>query len=463
MSSSTSLISSPTRMLMVGSYIVDKKIGVGSFSVVFRAHHHVTHQTVAIKSITRSKINVNDKLKSNLEREIEVMKSMEHSNILRLIEVINTEKHIYLILEYCNHGDLHHLIQRHKSRGMDLQLIRELATQLLSGLEYLSSRNLVHRDVKPHNLLLHTVVSEGGEERLELKFADFGFARALAPEEMTKSMCCSPLYAAPELLSGSTYDARVDLWSAGIVLYEMLTGEVPFRASNHVQLVQRIQRDPTLHFPGHTATTPSSQQQQHLQQLIRSLVQLNPQARSDASKLKSHLFFHNNNHLSSNNESTVAAVNTLLLLSQEQLQPAYMLLDTLLLHDIINTYDMYLLLVQQILQSSILHQTLQTKEQQLIMQRFHNMIVLQKNDSLTTTTWDCFVFISDLLIQSAEQETLHCYEQAWNLLQQIHIVLTLVFKEERYGEKNMEYQQWNDYILQRIHECEICLNKQTQC
>lgn len=274
----------------VGAYIVDRRIGNGSFSTVFLAHSSSSPPTpVAIKSILRTKLSSHKQLLQNLEREIEIMKSMDHNNMTRLLEVIETEKHIYLIMEHCNAGDLHRLIRSSsdpKRTPMSIDLILHLSVQLLDGLQYLSERGLVHRDVKPHNLLLHM---DTPTSRARLKFADFGFARALEPAQMAQSMCCSPLYAAPELLRGDTYDARIDLWSAGIVLYELLTGRVPFRASSPVELLKSIVSHPNIQFPSTQLAGADALKQRRLQDVIQGLLQLTPTMRWTAERAKQHL------------------------------------------------------------------------------------------------------------------------------------------------------------------------------
>ena len=178
-----------------------------------------------------------------------------------------SEKFIYLILEYCGGGDLSRLIRKHgplteaRAQGLMRQLgtciplaaavahlpltcclltsphIARLCGHTASGLYFLWSNNLIHRDLKPQNLLL---TSDGPDA--VLKIADFGFARHLATATLAETLCGSPLYMAPEILRYQKYDAKADLWSVGAILFEMIAKRPPFTGANHMQLLQNIER-----------------------------------------------------------------------------------------------------------------------------------------------------------------------------------------------------------------------------
>jgi serine/threonine-protein kinase ULK/ATG1 len=218
---------------LVGDYVVVKKIGKGSSASVWQGYHKITHLPVAIKAVNRLKIPA--KLLERIPGEIQIMKQLNHPNILRLYDVHTTEKHVYLILEYCGGGDLSQFIKQHGPLKEDAAL--HMFRQLASGLRYMYSMNLIHRDIKPQNLLL-TVTNT----YITLKIADFGFARELQNQDMTQTFCGSPIYMSPEILTGKPYNISTDLWSSGIVLYEMVTGKSPFMVNNIVQLIQHLQR-----------------------------------------------------------------------------------------------------------------------------------------------------------------------------------------------------------------------------
>jgi serine/threonine-protein kinase ULK/ATG1 len=226
---------------MIGQYIPSSQsLGRGASGEVLLGTHYLTKQQVAIKCILLSSLT--EQTRSNLTREITVMQTLDHANIVKLLDVITTDTHQYLVLEYCNGKDLAHCL---KEKPIPETLTRSLVFQLVSGLQHGRKFNLLHRDLKPQNLLLH--VDDQG--RTILKIADFGFAK-VGPKEtdVANTMCGSPLYMAPEILLSKAYDAKVDLWSLGAIIYEMLARSPPFRASNIMELLRNIQEKP-LAFP----------------------------------------------------------------------------------------------------------------------------------------------------------------------------------------------------------------------
>lgn len=244
---------------------------------------------VAIKSVDLHKLN--RKLKENLYSEIHILKTLHHPHIVALIDCKEDSAHIHLIMEFCELGDLSYFIKkrdtlhRHDTTAdmirkypnpaagaLNEVIVRHFLKQLASALQFLRARNFIHRDVKPQNLLLdpsplyyakakpETVPYAAHDKSLTpivgveslptLKIADFGFARSLPNTSLAETLCGSPLYMAPEILRYEKYDAKADLWSVGTVLYEMMVGKPPFRASNHVELLRRIERgEDKIRFP----------------------------------------------------------------------------------------------------------------------------------------------------------------------------------------------------------------------
>lgn len=268
---------------------------------------------MAIKSVTLAKLN--KKLKENLSSEIQILKGLYHPHIVALLDCYETSSHIHLVMEYCALGDLSLFIKRRHSLGdhrytrdmiakypnppggaLNEVIVRHFLKQLSSALKFLRDRNLIHRDIKPQNLLLcpspssyragiaNIVPYKGSDDSYSpttgleslplLKIADFGFARSLPATSMAETLCGSPLYMAPEILRYEKYDAKADLWSVGTVLYEMMVGKPPFRAANHVDLLRRIEKaDDKVKFP---EDNPASSE---MKQLIRALLKRNPVAR----------------------------------------------------------------------------------------------------------------------------------------------------------------------------------------
>ena len=211
--------------------VCKKKIGRGSFSSVYQGLNITNQCRVAIKKIHTNNHHAG-KMEKYFQSEIEIMKSLEHPNILALYDVVYQTKYIYLILEYCEQGDLSKLM---RARGrFSEQQCQSYLTQLAEGLKYLYQHNIFHRDLKPQNLLL---TKEG-----TLKLTDFGFARIMHPDALAETMCGSPLYMAPEILHYKKYTIKSDLWSVGIILYQMLLGTTPYRAGNIPELVDQMDK-----------------------------------------------------------------------------------------------------------------------------------------------------------------------------------------------------------------------------
>ncbi|CAN8316938.1 unnamed protein product [Cochlearia groenlandica] len=225
---------------VVGDYLVGRKIGSGSFSVVWEARHIVHGTVVAIKEIAMARLN--KKLQDSLMSEIFILRRINHRNIIRLLDMIESPGKIHLVLEYCKGGDLSVYIQRHGS--VPEATAKHFMLQLAAGLQVLRDNNIIHRDLKPQNLLLST-----DENDADLKIADFGFARSLQPRGLAETLCGSPLYMAPEIMQLQKYDAKADLWSVGAILFQLVTGRTPFTGNSQIQLLQNIMRSTGLHFP----------------------------------------------------------------------------------------------------------------------------------------------------------------------------------------------------------------------
>ncbi|GHJ86785.1 hypothetical protein NliqN6_3187 [Naganishia liquefaciens] len=264
----------------VGQYILGSEIGKGSFATVYKGYIHKTREPVAIKAVSRGKLT--PKLLENLEGEINIMKACIHRNVVALRECIKNENFIYLIMDFCSGGDLSIYIRKRgrlasleyplpdptgqtqgqmvfwphpQEGGLDDFVVRNFLGQLAEALKFLRDKNLIHRDIKPQNLLLQppTEAEYASGHPLGipmLKVADFGFARSLPAAALAETLCGSPLYMAPEILRYEKYDAKADLWSVGAVLFEMAVGKPPFKATNHVELLKKIERnDDKIRFP----------------------------------------------------------------------------------------------------------------------------------------------------------------------------------------------------------------------
>ena len=214
----------------VGRYVLEKKIGKGSYAQVWLGHCDDSDENVAVKVISRHTVNET----AQLRQEVAVLKKIDHPNIVKFRDLKKSVGHYYLVLEYCAGGDLARFI---RTRGkIKEQPAQRFLQQLSSGLLTLHRLSFIHRDLKPQNILL----TEDSEDAV-LKIADFGFARFLDAADMAATVCGSPLYMAPEILRHERYDARADLWSLGTIVYELLFGVPPYTGSNPMQLLATIE------------------------------------------------------------------------------------------------------------------------------------------------------------------------------------------------------------------------------
>lgn len=197
----------------IGDYEIGRTLGLGSQAKVKLGKHKVTGEKVAIKIIKKKNFDSKPDQKIKLQREISLMRIFNHPHLLKLIDVYETETHIYLILEYAKHGELFDYIV---ARGcLSAECALNMFHQIVFGLDFLHTNNICHRDLKPENILL--------DRNDRVKIADFGFARWMK-NSTTSTSCGSPHYAAPEVIKGdANYDGKIaDIWSLGVIFYTLL-------------------------------------------------------------------------------------------------------------------------------------------------------------------------------------------------------------------------------------------------
>ncbi|KAL1804728.1 hypothetical protein ACET3Z_027796 [Daucus carota] len=269
--------SSSSRGRVVGDYLVGRQIGSGSFSTVWHARHKILGTEVAIKEIATARLN--KKLEESLMSEIDILRNVNHPNIIRLYDMIQEPGKIHIVLEYCKGGDLSMFINRRQERIPEATA-KHFMLQLASGLKVLRDNNVIHRDLKPQNLLISS-----NDDNAVLKIADFGFARSLQPRNLAETLCGSPLYMAPEIMQLQKYDAKADLWSVGAILFQLVTGRTPFTGSNQIQLLQNIVRATELRFPSDVTDLSSE-----CVDLCRKLLRRNPVERLTFEEFFNHPF-----------------------------------------------------------------------------------------------------------------------------------------------------------------------------
>lgn len=168
-----------------------------------------------------------------LENEIKVLRSCNNENIIKLYDIKKTANNFYLILEYCNEGDLMQYLKAKQYINEEEAI--EYFLQILNAFKTLVKSKIMHRDFKLANILKH----DG-----HIKIADFGFSKLLGTDNKAQTMLGSPLNMAPEVLNNEAYNNKADIWSIGTVFYEMLFGKPPFVASNMIDLIRNIQKNP---------------------------------------------------------------------------------------------------------------------------------------------------------------------------------------------------------------------------
>uniref|UniRef100_A0A8C5SUP8 non-specific serine/threonine protein kinase n=1 Tax=Laticauda laticaudata TaxID=8630 RepID=A0A8C5SUP8_LATLA len=214
----------------IGNYRLLKTIGKGNFAKVKLARHVLTGREVSFFRLGLITIILFAKC---LFREVRIMKILNHPNIVKLFEVIETEKTLYLIMEYASGGEVFDYLVAHGR--MKEKEARAKFRQIVSAVQYCHQKCIVHRDLKAENLLL--------DGDMNIKIADFGFSNEFTVGNKLDTFCGSPPYAAPELFQGKKYDGpEVDVWSLGVILYTLVSGSLPFDGQNLKELRERVLR-----------------------------------------------------------------------------------------------------------------------------------------------------------------------------------------------------------------------------
>ena len=203
---------------LIGEYEIKKTIGKGTFSRVKLGIHIITHKKVAIKVLDKSKIIEKEDL-DRIIREMEILSKIDHPNVIKVYEISENEKNYYIIMEYCEGGELfNYIVKKQRLKEKEASIFYY---QLINGLEYIHSKGIAHRDLKPENLLL--------AENKQIKIIDFGLSNFYDGKTNLTTPCGSPCYASPEMISGENYDGfGIDIWATGIILFAMLCGYLPF-------------------------------------------------------------------------------------------------------------------------------------------------------------------------------------------------------------------------------------------
>ncbi|EXB29179.1 Serine/threonine-protein kinase 36 [Morus notabilis] len=216
----------------VEDYHVIELVGEGSFGKVYKGRRKYTGQTVAMKFIMKH--GKSDKDILNLRQEIEILRKLKHENIIEMLDSFESPQEFCVVTEFAQ-GELFEVLE--DDNCLPEEQVQAIAKQLVRALHYLHSNRIIHRDMKPQNIL----ISKGSI----VKLCDFGFARAMSMNTVVlRSIKGTPLYMAPELVREQPYNHTADLWSLGVILYELFVGQPPFYTNSVYALIRHIVKDP---------------------------------------------------------------------------------------------------------------------------------------------------------------------------------------------------------------------------
>ena len=283
--------------MQVDDLILTRSLGKGAFGEVFLTQKKGFKELFATKRLDRAYSEKPENIK-RLSNEISLLKKIHHPNIVRLIDLKKTKSHCYIVMEYCNGGDLAGCLKKYKEvyrRPFPEELVQYLMKQIVSGLNFLHSQKIIHRDLKLENILV-TFNSEKDKQSLNMmravaKLIDFGFATTLKPSKsnLTYTVLGTPTYMDPQLLKNmdektiniTGYDEKVDIWSLGTLCYEMLVGHIAFSGSSMHDLYQKVKQ-------GNYALPTNISEE--VFSFINGMLQQDPNKRLSASQLLNHDF-----------------------------------------------------------------------------------------------------------------------------------------------------------------------------
>ncbi|XP_053742688.1 serine/threonine-protein kinase BRSK2 isoform X1 [Synchiropus splendidus] len=255
----------------VGPYRLEKTLGKGQTGLVKLGVHCVTCQKVAIKIVNREKLSESVLMK--VEREIAILKLIEHPHVLKLHDVYENKKYLYLVLEHVSGGELFDYLV--KKGRLTPKEARKFFRQIMSALDFCHSHSICHRDLKPENLLL--------DEKNNIRIADFGMASLQVGDSLLETSCGSPHYACPEVIRGEKYDGRkADVWSCGVILFALLVGALPFDDDNLRNLLEKVKLG-VFHMPHFIPPD--------CQNLLRGMIEVDASKRLTLEKIQKHTWY----------------------------------------------------------------------------------------------------------------------------------------------------------------------------
>lgn len=257
---------------LLSGYIIEKDLGEGTFGKVKLAIHKESNEKVAIKVLEKEKI-IEESDRERISREIQILKLIRHPNIVQMYEIIEDEQNLYLVMEYAHGGELYdYIVSQQKLKEQEAS---KFFQQIIDGIDYIHQLNIVHRDLKPENLLM--------DEKMNIKIVDFGLSNLYSDNQLLKTACGSPCYAAPEMIAGKKYKGlNVDIWSSGVILFALICGFLPFDDNDTQVLYKKIMKG-EYSIPSFISSPATD--------LIKQILNVDPEKRFTINQIKSHPWF----------------------------------------------------------------------------------------------------------------------------------------------------------------------------
>ena len=243
--------------MLVEDLTLSKCLGKGSFGEVYLTSKQGSKLKYATKRIDK-KFAANPRAKKYLDNEINILKEIDHPNIIKLYEVKETTQYYYLVMDFCNGGGLSDCLEEYKKKNkkpFPEEVVQYLMKQIIGAMNYLHGRHILHRDIKLDNILVNFDNEDDRKKKnmlkAKVKLIDFGFARHLDPSQLAYSTLGSPINMDPGILRKLNkmensrdygYDEKADIWSLGTICYEMLIGKCTFDAGSMKELVYKVER-----------------------------------------------------------------------------------------------------------------------------------------------------------------------------------------------------------------------------
>ena len=259
----------------ISDFTILKELGSGSFGRVYLVTHKKTKVQYAIKAIDKRN-KTNQEEKPYFRREVEVMYKIHHPNVVKLYGHFEDKNYCYFLMEYISKGNIYGLIPQDKKKRLNAQVVASLMKGVISAVYFFHNMNppIIHRDIKPENVLL--------SEKMEAKLTDFGWSNYMEEDQKRNTVCGTPIYLAPEIIKEKGHDEKVDIWCIGVLLFELITGSVPFQGNDIDTLKNNILKL-KISWPRDINTDAKN--------LISKILKLDPYARLPLSDMLQHPFF----------------------------------------------------------------------------------------------------------------------------------------------------------------------------